>query len=66
MPRLWGRKLPRKLMFTVGLYSIGYGIYDQSWAAIMQNQREKLDLKQRYGDDSWVVISGATNPLGRE
>lgn len=66
MPKLWGRRLPRKFMFCVGLYTIGYGIYDQSWAAIMHNQRERVNFKERYGQDAWVVISGATNPLGRE
>jgi short-subunit dehydrogenase len=28
--------------------------------------KEKIDIKQRYGAGSWVVISGATNPLGQE
>ena len=66
MPRLWGRKLPRKFFFAVGLYSIGYTITDLTWAAVMQNQRERMKFQERYGEGSWAVISGATNPTGQE
>jgi short chain dehydrogenase len=62
----WGRKRPRRLIYAVGLYTLGYGIYDMVYPAITQNARDKLDLKQRYGAHSWVVVTGATNELGRE
>ena len=65
MPK-WGRKRPRRIIFAVGLYTIGYGLYDMVYPAVTQNMKEKIDIKQRYGPGSWVVVSGATNPLGQE
>ena len=65
MPK-WGNKRPRKLIFLVGLYTIGAGIYDMTYPAITQINRAPHNLKERYGSGSWVVISGATNELGRE
>ena len=65
MPK-WGRQRPRRLVFAVGLYTIGAGIYDMAYPAVTQNIREKVNLKERYGAGTWVVITGATNDLGRE
>ena len=62
----WGRQRPRRLVFAVGLYTIGYSIYDMIYPAVLQNLRENVDLKKRYGSGTWVVITGATNRLGRE
>lgn len=62
----WGNKRPRRLFYAVGLYTIGYGVYDMGYASVMHNTREKHNLQQRYGADSWVVISGACDPLGQE
>lgn len=62
----WGRKRPRRLVFAVGLYTVGSCLYDMLYPAVTQNMREKLDLKKRYGADTWVVVTGATNELGRE
>ena len=62
----WGNKRPRRLVYAIGLYTIGYGIYDMSYASIMHNARDIVDHKKRYGSDTWVVISGATDPLGQE
>jgi short-subunit dehydrogenase len=28
--------------------------------------RESHDLKKRYGQGTWVVVTGSGNPLGRE
>lgn len=36
------------------------------YASVMHNVREPVDLKKRYGENSWVVISGATDELGHE
>lgn len=36
----WGNKRPRRLCYFVGLYTIGYGLYDISYASIMHNVRE--------------------------
>lgn len=65
MPK-WGRKRPRRLIFAVGLYTVGANIYDMVYPAVTQNSREAHSLSSRYGPNSWVVISGATNELGRE
>ena len=65
MPK-WGRKRPRKLIFLVGLYTVGAGLYDMAYPAVTQNFREPVSLKQRYGVGTWAVISGATNELGKE
>ena len=65
MPK-WGRQRPRRLVFAVGLYTVGAGVFDMLYPAVTQNFREKVDLKQRYGPGTWVVITGATNELGKE
>ncbi len=65
MPK-WGRKRPRRLIFLVGLYTVGAGLYDMVYPAITQNNRDKHNLRERYGINTWVVISGATNQLGQE
>ena len=62
----WGNRRPRRLCFAVGLYTIGYGIYDMSWAAFTHNTRDPLPLKSRYGEGTWVVLSGATHPTSIE
>jgi len=56
--------LPRKTFFVVGLYTLGYGIYDMGYFAVMHNIREPNNLRERYGKDTWVVVSGATNETG--
>ena len=65
MPK-WGRKRPRKLVFLVGLYTVGYQIYDHIYPAFTQNFRDGKDLKTTYGNKTWVVVSGASNELGKE
>eukprot|EP00347_Sterkiella_histriomuscorum_P012784 403367235 len=65
MPK-WGRKRPRRLIFAVGLYTVGAGLYDMLYPAVSQNVRDAHDLRQRYGANSWIVVSGATNELGQE
>lgn len=55
MGRLWrflrrtvltfGNKRPRRLCYAVGLFTIGNGLLDMSWASIMHNSREAHDLK---------------------
>ena len=60
----FGNKRPRRLCYAVGLYTIGYGIYDMSYFSFMHNSRDMLNHKVRYGPLSWVVISGANDPLG--
>ena len=37
-----------------------------TYASIAHNVRDPHNLKSRYGADSWVVVSGATDPLGQE
>jgi len=37
------------------------------YAPVMHNfVWDKVNLRQRYGAESWVVVSGATNDLGKE
>ena len=62
----WGRQRPRRLVYAVGLYTVGYGLFDIVYPAVTQNMREKHNLSQRYGRGTWVVISGSTNEIGRE
>ncbi|CDW79730.1 short chain dehydrogenase reductase family protein [Stylonychia lemnae] len=65
MPK-WGRKRPRRLIFAVGLYTVGAGLYDIFYPAVTQNFRDAYNLRERYGAESWVVVSGATNELGQQ
>ena len=62
----WGRQRPRRFVFAVGLYTIGYALYDFIYPAIAQNIRDPHDLPKRYGKGSWVVVTGANNTIGQE
>ena len=62
----WGRQRPRRLVFAVGLYTVGYGLFDMFYPAFTQNIREKQNFSQRYGKGTWVVVSGSTNEIGKE
>ena len=61
----FGNKRPRRLAYLVGCYTIGYQVYDMTYASVMHNAREPVALRERYGNGSWVVISGASDPVGR-
>lgn len=61
----WGNKRPRRLCYAVGLYTVGYQMFDMGYAGVTHNTREGHDLKKRYGSGSWVVISGASDPVGQ-
>lgn len=37
-----------------------------SYASIMHNAREAHNLKKRYGQGTWVVVSGASDAVGQE
>ena len=60
----FGNQRPRRLCYAVGLYTIGYGIFDMSYASVAHNARDPVSLKQRYGAGSWVVVTGVNDPLG--
>ena len=62
----WGNSRPRRLCYAVGLYTFFYPIYDMSYASIAHSVREPLNLQKRYGSGTWVVISGASDPVGRQ
>lgn len=67
MPKLFGNKLPRKFLFIIGTYTIGKTIYNRTYSTISQNfVHSQINFADRYGDGSWVVISGATNDTGKE
>ena len=50
----------------MGFYTIGAGLYDTTYASITHNFRDKVNLRTRYGAETWVVLSGATNEIGKE
>jgi len=39
-------------------------MFDMGYATATHNTRDAHDLKKRYGAGSWVVISGAADPVG--
>ena len=61
---LWGKRIPRKIVFTVGLYTLFYPFYDMGEAAIRHNVQEPVDLRTTYGVGSIAVITGANNSTG--
>jgi hypothetical protein len=61
---LWGKRLPRKVVFAVGLYTMFYPLYDILDAPIRHQFQEPSDLASVYGKGSVAVITGATNPTG--
>lgn len=60
----WGKRTPRRFVFGVGLFTIGSTMYSWLKAPIMQNVREPLNLKVRYGADNYAVVAGAASPVG--
>jgi hypothetical protein len=56
----------RTVIYLTGLYTVGYGLYDMSYAAFVHNYREKINLRERYGPETWAIISGASDPIGKE
>lgn len=56
---------PKTYFYGVGLYTIGNQLYDMSYFTVQHNQRPAHDLKQRYGQDSYAVVAGATSAAGR-
>lgn len=62
----WGKRIPRKVVFVTGIYTILYPLYDQTYACVMQNifQREPVNLLARYGVDTVAVVTGATSTTG--
>ena len=60
----FGNQRPRRLCYAVGCYTIGAGIFDMCQASVMHNAREAHNLKKRYGQGTYVVISGASDPIG--
>lgn len=62
----WGKRIPRKVLFVTGLYTIFYPIYDMSYASVTQNliQREPVNLQSRYGANTVAVVAGATSSTG--
>ena len=61
----WGKKTPRKFVFTVGAFTVGTTLYDWLKAPIMHNSRPPLSLKQRYGEGTYAVVTGAATPTGQ-
>ena len=55
--------MPRKFVFGVGLYTIGYNLYDQFSAPIMHNTQDPPNLS-KYGKGSYAVVTGASNSTG--
>ena len=60
----WGKKTPRRFVFGVGLYTIGYNLYDLCGSSLLHNTREPIDLK-RYGKGNYAVITGASSATGQ-
>jgi len=45
MPKLWGRKRPRRLIYAVGLYTVGAALYDVLYPTVTQNTRDGYNLR---------------------
>jgi hypothetical protein len=63
---IWGKRIPRKVVFVTGLFTILYPVYDCSYALVTHNiiKREPVNLKDRYGQDTVAVVAGATSSTG--
>ena len=62
----WGNRRPRKLCYAVGFFTFAYEFYDMTWATAQHNTREAINPATRYGKNTWVVVSGANDSIGRE
>jgi hypothetical protein len=45
----FGRKRPRRLVWWIGAYTIGYNLYDMTYPYFTQSSRDAYNLSQRYG-----------------
>jgi short-subunit dehydrogenase len=59
-----GNKRPRRLCYAVGLFTVGHNIYDMTYATVIHNRRAPINYADVYGKGTWVVISGAVDPIG--
>lgn len=64
---IWGKRIPRKIVFVTGLYTILYPVYDCTYSLLAQKltQREPFDLQNRYGANTLAVVAGATSDTGK-
>ena len=62
----WGNRRPRRLVFAVGLYTIGYNIFDMTYASVAHSSRPAHHLSSRYGQGTWVVITGGAEDVSKE
>lgn len=44
MPK-WLTRLPKRLIFVVGAYTVGYTIYDTCYSTVTQNLRDRVNLR---------------------
>ena len=61
---VWGKKTPRRLVFSVGAFTIGSFFFDWFKAPVLHNVREPLPFRRRYGEGSYAVVAGATSSTG--
>jgi hypothetical protein len=61
----WGKQIPRKVVFGVGLYTIGNPIFDYFYSPIKHNISAPEFSIEKYGAGTHAVITGATSATGR-
>jgi len=55
----------KRLIFALGAFQVARFSYDVGYEIYARNSREPLNLKNRYGENSYAVVTGSTDGLGK-
>ena len=55
----------KRLVFALGAFQVARFSYDVGYEVYARNSREPSKLRDRYGDDSYALITGSTDGLGK-
>ena len=63
---LYQNSISRSLLFTFGLSYLAYKTFGLLKGFLSSVFRFEKNLLERYGKDSWAVITGASDGIGKE
>jgi len=58
-------KTIKRLVFAVGAFKIGAYAYDLGYQVYQRNYVEPYNLKERYGESSYALVTGSTDGFGK-
>ncbi len=55
----------KRLIFALGTFQAARFSYNVGYEVYARNYREPYNLKDRYGENSYAVVTGSTDGLGK-